>query len=55
MEHSALVDRADQAISAVFSDRSVEQWVTKDSLEQLKEAIIDFLNALNNNEGDSRD
>ena len=46
MAHEQLVKRAEKAIEAVFSDTSVDQQTTRESLEELQEAIQMRLDAL---------
>lgn len=43
MAHQDLVEKAQEAITAVFSDTSESQTIIKESLDQLLEFIDDFL------------
>ena len=43
MAHQDLVEKAQEAITAVFSDTSESRTITKESLEELSGFIDDFL------------
>lgn len=45
-EREELIERAQNAITAVFSDTSVDQATTAADLEELQEFIKDMLNTL---------
>ncbi len=47
MDHEQLIEAAKVAISAVFSDRSVSQRTTRESLRELEEEITIMLDTLN--------
>jgi hypothetical protein len=46
MDHDVLVERAKQAISAVFSNRSVDKNTTRESLNELASEIDIMIDAL---------
>lgn len=50
MAHQDLVEKANEAITAVFSDQSEPRSVTRDSLEELSSAIDDYLTVLDQDE-----
>ncbi len=50
MAHQDLVLKAHEAITAVFSDQSEPRSVTRESLEELSQAIDDYLRALDQDE-----
>jgi len=50
MAHQDLVLMAHEAITAVFSDRSVPRNITRDSLEELSEAIDVYITTIDQDE-----
>ena len=46
MSHQSLIDDAEEAVTKLFSDQSVSQRETRESLEELTGFIDDMLNTL---------